>query len=30
LAQEIADGQLVELKHAVDATAIEATPVLQA
>jgi hypothetical protein len=30
LAQEIAEGQLHELKHAVDGTAIEATPVMQA
>lgn len=30
LAQEIAEGQLVELKHTVDAAAVEATPVMQA
>lgn len=30
LAQEIADGQLVELKHPVHAAAVDATPVLQA
>jgi hypothetical protein len=30
LAQEIAEGQLVELKHSVRATSVDATPVLQA
>ena len=30
LAQEIADGQLVELKHAVGKKSVEATPVMQA
>jgi hypothetical protein len=30
LAQEIAEGQLHELKHAIDGTPIEATPVMQA
>jgi hypothetical protein len=30
VAQEIAEGQLVELKHAVVAKTVEATPVMQA
>lgn len=30
LAQEIADGQLHELKHPVDTTCVDATPVMQA
>jgi hypothetical protein len=30
LAQEIAEGQLHELKHAVDKAGVEATPVMQA
>ncbi len=30
LAQEIADGQLHELKHAIDTMNVEATPVMQA
>lgn len=30
LAQEIAEGQLVELKHPVHATTVDATPVMQA
>lgn len=30
LAQEIAEGQLHELKHAIDKAGVEATPVMQA